>query len=244
VRSSRDLPDALRCDGTDELVTAGGHFALLLRDRLAVVDRRGRIRLSRRTHAADACDTAGLAVDRARRRAVVASDSAVSTVDLRTLRVRTRPLPGAAPQGAADAHAVWVRRGLVAIARRDARWKPLGVELIDTRTGARRMLDRRAGAVRRGARRVLAFDGGLLPAETGGSIGVRAYDRRGRRRFHLLGRRLVTMVEPAGRFAYAQGVGRLAVIDLRTGRIVSRSRTPRSQQVQLLRRQSLDRRFG
>jgi hypothetical protein len=244
VRSARRVPFARHCDGNDELATAGGHFALLLRDRLAVVNRRGRIRLSRRTHAAEACATAGLAVDRAGRHAAVVSDTAVATVNLRTMRVRKRPLPGSAPAGAVDAHAVWLRRGLVAIARRDEDWQPLGVELIDRRAGRRRMLDRRGGAVRFAAGRVLAYHGELLPGEARGSIGVRGYDLSGRRRFQVLGRRLVTMVEPAGRFAYAQPEGRLAVIDLRTGRIVSRSRTPRSQQVQLLRRQSLDRRFG
>jgi hypothetical protein len=106
------------------------------------------------------------------------------------------------------------------------------------------MVDRRAGAVRFGAGRLLAYDGELLAARGRGSIGVRAYDLRGRRRFHALGRWLVTGVEPRGRFAYALRRRRLAVIDLRDGDVVSRTRTRAGLQVQLVRRQSLDRRFG
>jgi hypothetical protein len=244
VRSARRLPASAFCPDTDELTTVRNRFVLLLRNRLAVVDRGGRIRLTRRTHAGAGCATAALAVDRRGRHAAVVGDAGVARVNLRTLRVRSRRLSTPERDDAVDAQAIWLRRGRVAVARRSVEWRPRGADLIDTRTGARRELDRRAGAIRYAARRVLAYDGELLAPGRGASIGVRAYDLSGRRRFHALGRRLVEQVEPAGRFAYAIGAGRLAVIDARAGRVVSRTRMPRSTAIQLLRRQSFDRRFG
>jgi hypothetical protein len=94
-------------------------------------------------------------------------------------------------------------------------------ELIDLRRGTRRTLASRPADVKYGAGRVLVFGAGLR--------GLTAYRPNGRRAFRLLSGRRIDSLPVRGRFAYAVERRRVTVIDLRRGRVVSRSGPPPGQ---------------
>jgi hypothetical protein len=198
-------------------------LVVLVGQRLAAMDARGRVRAASLAGAAAECAGAGFAVDRGERHAyVVASRGRAAAIDLRTMRVERHRLRGPRPRRGGRTDVQWVGGGILAAAHSTRGGDPRGVELVDTRSWSRRTLQRRAGGARPAAGRVLVFDGGLRPRR-GLGMGVRAYDRSGRQRLHLLGRESIQNVQVAGRFAYAIGPKGLRVIDIRAGKVVSRS---------------------
>jgi hypothetical protein len=199
---------------------------VMLMGRLAVsVHADGRVRTASLRGLPDACAGAAIVLDRRHNRAfTVAGGSPVAEIDLRTMRVRRRRLSGPA-LNADDTTATWLGHGLIAAAHtRGSSARPAGVELIDTTTGTRRVVARRAGGVRQAGSALLVFDGGFAGRAAGHGFGLRAYGLTGRPRWRLLGGQRIWNVQVAGRLAYAIGSRGLAVVDLRTHRVLRRTR--------------------
>jgi hypothetical protein len=193
-------------------------LVLLIGHSLVTVGSDMHVRRARLRGLPDVCSGADLVVDRARGRAFVAGAGPdVADVDLRTMRVRALRLSGPAA-GPGYTIAVWLgRRGLIAAGHtRGSSLRPAGVELIDTRARRRTVLERRASGVVRAGRELLAFGG-----KTGG---VRAFSLAGSPRWRTLRGRWIREVHVLRGRAYAIGPRGLAVIDLRTHRVVHRSR--------------------
>jgi hypothetical protein len=174
---------------------------------------------------------AGLAVDLARRRALVfAAGSPAAEVNLQTMEVRYHPVGiGAAGSGSegeargSQRCAVWLGRGLVAVSgsyrATRGRELPAGVKVIDTETWSARMVNRRATQAARAAGRLLVWSSAARPRD----IGLRIYTRSGRRLLaHRFGDETLT-VQVAGGYAYAIGSRKLRVVRVRSGRVVHRS---------------------
>ena len=120
-----------------------------------------------------------------------------------------------------------IGRGRLAAGHASGHGSGKGVEIVDTRRDTRRMLDRCAGAVAHGAGRVLVYDGRAR-------IGLTAYRAGGARAFRALRGWRIQNVQVAGRHAYAIAPRRMAIVDLRSGRVVRRSPAPRALDVELL----------
>ena len=106
--------------------------------------------------------------------------------------------------------------------------EPRGVELLDLDRDRRQVVDPRAGNARVVGNTIITFGG--EPAGSRG-MGVRGYDRNGRREFGLLGGERIVTVEPFGRFAYAVNRSGFAIADVRAGAVVHRSSArPRQSQ--------------
>jgi hypothetical protein len=124
------------------------------------------------------------------------------------------------PTGAVgEVDAIGFSHRRLVLARRDESGLPLGVEVFDLETGSTTMIDPEAGEARLVKGTVLAFDGG----SGAGPIGVRGYLPDGERRFQLLGRKRIVRVEARGPFAWAMHRRGVAVIDVPSGIVVSRS---------------------
>lgn len=95
--------------------------------------------------------------------------------------------------------------------------------VIDTATWRGRVVDAAAGAARAFAGGLLVYDGWVGSPRRRG-IGVRAYRADGRRLFRVLGREAVWDVQVDGGHAYLQGSKGLRVVNLESGRVISRSR--------------------
>jgi hypothetical protein len=107
---------------------------------------------------------------------------------------------------------------------------PKGVEVVDPRSGTRRLVDRGAGAVRLAPGLVLTYDG-RSAGSPGGSEGLRAFDRQGRPRFRMLAGEVVHDVQVLGYHAYARAGDTVHVIDLRAHAVVGRSRVPSEREM-------------
>jgi hypothetical protein len=124
--------------------------------------------------------------------------------------------------GKVDAIGLAQRR--LALARRG----PSGrrVELLDLEVETQRTIDDDAGKAHLVKGTVLTYDGRRrLGAAGSGVRGVRGYRPDGQRRFQLLGGKRIAKVVAVGRFAYAMHTRGLAVIDVPSGTVVSRSST-------------------
>jgi hypothetical protein len=178
--------------------------------------------------------TPGVAVDPSGRRAVVVTPHVLLEVDLDALTIaRTHSLARRALAGTSKAFegwgrgAIWLRGDAVAVFGSTAtvegdrvKYAPTGVEIVDVRSGARRVLDPAAlGALR--ARDVLLTFGGSA---------LRGHDLDGKRRFALLRGRDTGYVQTAGRWVYVgrDNSTRFTVVDARAGQIVGTTQTPYS----------------
>jgi hypothetical protein len=188
----------------------------------------------------------GLAVDGEGRRAFVVAPGVVASVDLangtvgyhrparsRSLLSRLRDWldPVAQAKGASGPirSARWLGGGLLAVTGTDesptgeleARLRPAGLDLVDTRNWTKRTIDRDVNEVR--------VAGDLLLA-TGSSAGLSAYGFDGHRRFRLLEGRETWIEHVHGARAYVHSplpdgrLGPLLVVDLATGSITTRRR--------------------
>jgi hypothetical protein len=227
--------------------------------RLAEFDRRARMRVAdlERIRLRDRkpfpTEAAGLAVDRAGRRALVfAAGAPAAEVNLETMEVRYEPVSMRAPgrgaageAGASIRSADWLGSGLVAVSGSDwvrdrtttfdnSRPTPAGVKVIDTETWTAQMVNRRATGAARAAGRLLAWSSPGVPRGSG--IGLRIYTRSGRRLLaHRFGDETLT-VQVVGGYAYVLGAAdrrdrrgrglRLRVVRVRSGRVVHRSDRP------------------
>jgi hypothetical protein len=227
------------CDVTHPPAFATRRALVLLMGRVVVtVGKNGRMRRAVLRGLPDGCHGAGLALDRAGDRAfVVGADARVGVVNLRTMKVSRRVVRGPGRlRGAASTAAVWLGRGRLAVAHLTRRDRAAGVELIDLRRGVRRWLSARAGGVSVGGGRLLVFDGGFAGTGPRSGMGLRGFNRTGtRERFHVLRGQRVWTAQVAGHFAYALTDTMVAVVDLRTGRVVHRSPDP-PDEFELLRR--------
>ena len=189
----------------------------------------------------------GLAVDPAGRRAVVVPPGRrVAEIDLRTLAVSYHDLDE--PISVLDRLRNWIEPAVHAKSldgpAREARWLgdhviavtgrqyrtgrdgevteiPAGLDFVDTRDWTVRSLDPGVSAISLARGMALAYGGGGAKWR-----GLTAYGPDGRRRFHVLGERLVTFVEVVGRYAYVVESERTTiVVDLRSGRLVSKATT-------------------
>lgn len=218
------------------------------RARLAVVGRSGRVRVVPLPLSAgwDAVGDLqqlipALAVDPRGRRAVVVSpgDRAVD-VDLRTLAVRPHALsrresllgrlrdwlePKAEAKGIPGLvrTAVWIDDRWVAVTGYEYREgerapRPVGVELIDSRTW-------RVDALEDDRASIAAADGVLLVF---GADALTAYDVGARRRLRLPGEATLGDVDLAGRYVYVPdgSAMRFRVIDLHAGRVIGTRTRP------------------
>jgi hypothetical protein len=196
----------------------------------------------------------GLTVDLAGQRAfVVGGATPVVEIDLRTMRAADHELrepisllqqlrrwlePTAQAKGETEGQVRvvrWRSGGLLGVSGFDARGerpsKARGLRLIDTRTWAVRALDRKAADFVSTQGLLLAY--GCCDRTGDESLGVTAYDRRGRKVWHLFGRRPVHAVQVSGSRAYVRidGTWRpegplVAVVDPRRGKVLSTLWTP------------------
>lgn len=176
--------------------------------------------------------TPGVAVDPSGRRAIVVTPDVLLEIDLEALTIaRTHILARRALAAASKAFegwgrsAVWLRGDAVAVFGSTAtvegdrvKYAPTGVEIVDVRSGARRVLDPAAYGAMRTRDVLLTFGGSAL----------RGFDLGGNPRFELLRGRDSGYVQTAGRWVY---VGRdnstaFTVVDARTGKVVNTVRTP------------------
>jgi hypothetical protein len=175
--------------------------------------------------------TPGVAVDSSGRRAIVVTPDVLVEIDLEAPAiVRTHVLARRALAAASKAFegwgrgAIWLRGDTVAVSGSTAtvegdrvKYAPTGVEIVDVRSGAGRVLDPAAyGATR--VRDVLLTYGGSA---------LRGYDLDGTKRFALLRGRDTAYVQTAGRWVY---VGRdnstvFTIVDARAGKVVKTART-------------------
>jgi hypothetical protein len=187
---------------------------------LNVMDQRARNRPVRLRGMASECGRLGLVVDRRREIAyIVGIGPEVAQVNLRTMRVSYRRVGGTRATRVDETHTELFGRRQLAAAHVDSRRKPRGVELIDLGDRRRRMVDSRAGGIAVAADRLLTYAGD----SNGPAKGLRAYDESGRLRFRLSTDAVVHDVEVSGRHAYALTSAGLRVIDVRAGKVVSRS---------------------
>ena len=145
----------------------------------------------------------------------------VAEIALASSRLRVHELPG---RLTGDVDAVGLGRHRLMLAQRGRRAQPQGVVLVDTRAQSRETIDPSAGAARANGGTLLTFDG--RPVAAGSGIGVRGYRLDGRRRFQVLRGEHIANVKVAGRFAYALNNSGVAVIDTRSGSVVTRSPAP------------------
>jgi hypothetical protein len=196
--------------------------------------------------------------------AVAPAGNLVAQVDLETLAVGYHALaqpvslldrlhdwlePTAQAKGPLEGSwrdATWLGDGRLAVVGRDAsaystgedlqvRQRPSGLVVIDTRDWNARTIDSSSSAlvVANGALLSwgLGWDSGTQ-RETGAGINV--YDRRGLRRFHLFGARVIYDAQVVGPRAFVRTralYGRYAVVSLRTGQQV---RTVRGDEMPLV----------
>jgi hypothetical protein len=218
----RDAPSL--CSVTPRTGVVRDKLVLLFDHAVLTVGTGKRVRQARLRGAPDNCSGGDLVVDRRRGRAfTIGAGSSVGEVRLRTMRARSHRVAGAAARGRYT-DALWLgHRGLVAAAtcgRSSARSS--GVELIDTRAWRRRVLEPRACGVARAGHTLFAFDANFTDAR---GIGLRAFGLSGRPRWRLFRGRSVWNVQVAGRFAYVIGARGLSVVDLRSHKVVHRSRS-------------------
>lgn len=209
--------------------------------RLAVVDAKGGLRsvtLSRiplgvrSRNGIPYQDHAALAVDAVRARAYVfAANAAAAAVDLRTMRVSYHRLAsGRSGQSmkkvlARERHALLLGDGRVLVFGRDfvpSGRSPFaavaaGATLVDLGDWTSRVLDPRAGGAAFAAGRLLVY-GSRGVAEPG----LRSYTLEGRKAFHLFDREQVWDVQTAGSLAYVRTPRALRVVDLTSGKVVSK----------------------
>jgi hypothetical protein len=176
--------------------------------------------------------TPGVAVDRSGQRAIVVTPEVLLEIDLEALTIaRTHILARRALAAASKAFegwgrsAIWLSRDAVAVSGSTAtvegdrvKYAPTGVEIVDVRSGARRVLDPAAYGAMRVRDVLLTFGGSAL----------RGYDLDGTQRFALLRGRDTAYVQTAGRWVY---VGRdnstaFTVVDARAGKVANTARTP------------------
>ncbi len=240
----RDL--SVQTDGPPSAATPNGFAVVVGGDpsRLVEFDARGRMRVAdlRRIRLDDEKpfppERAGLAVDRAGRRAFVfAAGAPAAEVNLKTMEVRYHRVSaraaGSGPKGEARASvrsALWLDRGLVAVSGSDfvrdragplgVRELPAGVKVFDTETWSARTVSRRGTRTAQAAGRLLVWSS---PARPSRGVGLRIYARSGRRLLaHRFGDKTLN-VQVAGGYAYALGSRKLRVVRVRSGRVVHRS---------------------
>jgi len=246
--------------GPPSAATPDGFAVLLGGDplRLVVVDAQGRLRAARlgrirlRDEPPLPAERAGLAVDPARRRALVfAAGAPAAEVDLRTMRVRyhrlrTPPTARVPARGirARVRCALWLGRGLVAVfgedlvsdrgaAARGVKEFPAGVRVIDTERWTTRTVQRRAKRARLGAGRLLVYTRSPSALQPAG-VGLRVYTRGGRRLFaHRFGNKTLD-VQVAGGYAYALSSRALRIVRVRSGRVLRESGRPPSGETRIL----------
>ena len=175
----------------------------------------------------------GLAVDPVRRRAFIVQPGLVAQVDLRTLALSYHRLGPRAPAAHAKEAtgalrtARWLGGGLLAISGADqdqARSRPAGVDLVDTRSWRLKTIDPSATE--------LTVGGGFLLATGGSTSGLSAYGVDGRRRFRLFDGRRAWVDQIYGGRAYVgifRADGRpepLRVVDLSAGRAIGERAAP------------------
>ena len=230
-----------------ELVLLVGEEERIVAPRLVVVGADGRVRSAAlsRIRAGWSWDPGadppvgeswrpGLAVDAATRTAYVAAPSGlVAEVALDELNVRYHTPRGtlAKYQSGADRQAVSLGRGLLAVAGSNSRVeksdgklyqviRASGLELVDTRTGATRLIDATATSV-------ALWRGGLLSvgrswdsrtSDQRGS-GLAIYDSSGVLRDRLFAGRTVWLVGVHGDLAYAYVDDDFVTVDLAAGRV-------------------------
>ena len=227
-----------RLVATPVAVPAG--LALLLAGeplRLAIVDRNARTR----TVALEGITgEPALAVDAATRSVYVAGGERATAIRLPTLGAAQHPV-GPERRGATRT-ARWLAPDVLAVSGTDEAVvadeqgethrvrKAAGLKLLHTRRWSLRVVDPRAAGVAVAAGRALAFAAVAMPSPRGGGasisgIGLRGYDRDGKRRFHLFASRAISRVQASGRYAYVQMTARpwLTVVDVTTGRITRTS---------------------
>jgi len=176
----------------------------------------------------------GLAVDSAGGRAyVVGAGEPVASVDLRRLRVTYRPLAERAPAAARKSldgpvrTAEWLGNGLVAVSgttyggldeRRRIVEEPAGLHLVDTRTGASRLVDPEASSVlHAGGRLVTHLDG----------RGLSGFDLEGRQRWAALaGAQIAGAQVAGGSIVVVTDPGEVFILDPASGRVLGRPRGP------------------
>jgi hypothetical protein len=132
-------------------------------------------------------------------------------------------------------HALSLGRGRLVVASLEHTTrteKPAGVALLDTRRGTVRTIRAGAGGATLAGDRLLVYDGGRPPLG-GRRIGLWSYDRSGRDGVPLVRGDGVWDVQIAGETAYARGIRRLHVVDLRRERVIARSPAVRSDIVVL-----------
>jgi hypothetical protein len=157
----------------------------------------------------------------------------VASVNVATMRVTRLTVRGPRPAGRYT-DAAWLGRGRLAAANSDSRGRPGGVEVIDTRRRTRRRIDASAGGVAVASGALLVFQGDGPSTARTARTGLRAYRPDGRLRFQALRGERVRDLEIAGRRGYAIGTHGLAVVDVVTGRVISRSRFDRNRVVKFL----------
>jgi hypothetical protein len=108
-----------------------------------------------------------------------------------------------------------------------------GVFLVDTRTWTRRSLSKTASGIEAVGDTALVYAGPFAAGRPFGAdrgrppTGVDAYGPNGRRRFRLFGSRVVGAVQGVGAYAYVRVSQRVFdVVDVRSGRVLGRARTP------------------
>jgi hypothetical protein len=163
------------------------------------------------------------ALDPAGRRAFVVSPERIASVDVETLEATMsqlaeprslvgRILSWLEPEAQAklvtgwSRQATWLGENTLAVSGStyDGAWSaPAGLELIDTRTGALRMLEPRASAHRVVGEVLLAFGGGGNAAtESARGMGISAFSRTGEKLWSALGDEPVWWAEVAGGYVY------------------------------------------
>lgn len=164
------------------------------------------------------CGEIATALDDKRAFVVAEGGDVIAEIALASTALAIHELPHG---GAAELVALDRRRLL--LAQRGRRGRPNGIELFDLETRSRKTIDRLAGEARVGGGTLLAFEG--RPFAQGPGIGVRGYGLSGRGRFRVLSKEHIGHIEVAGRFAYARGSSGMAIIDIRKGTVVHRSRS-------------------
>ena len=225
-------PFKMQCVPQPSAITRRG-FVLLLASRgrtpsrLLLVTAQGRVRTVPlpRVPLGGNCGRGGLALDDAGSRAFVfGRGSLVAEIDLSTMQVTYHRVAAHRSAPARRRGALWLGNGVVAVFGQDKARSPMGVEVINTKTWTSRSIQRNAGAARSFARGLLVYDAEYDPDASRRGIGLRAYRPDGRKLFHVLGREKVWDVQVAGSYAYAFSATLLHVVDLNSGKVVSRSK--------------------
>lgn len=171
----------------------------------------------------------GLAVDRKGGRVFLLEPRGrVIDVDLKSGEVRVRKVPLRAPAAAAKGATAPVVQVLslpgshlaVTGVLQWPRLVPLGVRLVDTRTGRSRLIDPEATGIAKAGTTLLAFQPFFRTGTS--AIGLRGYTLAGSMRFSVLEGRPISAVRVQGRYAYAatgSALGGTTVVDLSDGRV-------------------------